>query len=362
MLLSTHYAILLKYSSKQISTSTPKKAQTSPLPSFTLRNSVLQNSHLQTNSRIWIYIIKFAKLKSIDYICTQFIKPTFNQFTKVTIMDLVNRLKLFMDDSDITISQFADACQIPRPTMSQILNGRNKRVSDELIAKIHQTYPQLSVLWLLFGEGDMCGNENIEISEPQNQSSDDISQTQISENQFEADSNILFSTSQNLDSENPDDQNRTEFGQIFGQNNETASANNTNFNFSNHSTIDFDPEPNLFQASENVDFNALGTRPTEQPDNYTGATPSSSINVTNSRPELQPNTTPSNGSHSATQTASVLAAVQSAIQQTSNAPTSNGMQTPNTNNTTSPIATGKQITTIVVFYSDNSFQSFSPTV
>jgi hypothetical protein len=204
------------------------------------------------------------------------------------------------------------------------------------------------VLWLLFGEGDMCGNENIEISEPQNQ--------------FETGSNILFSPNQNLDSENQDAQNHTEFGQIFGQNSETASADNTNFNFPDHSTIDFDPEPNLFQTSENVDFNTLGTHPTEQPDNYTGATPSSSINVTNSRSELQPNATPSNGSHSATQTASVLAAVQSAIQQTSNATPTNGKQTPNTNNTTSPIATGKQITTIVVFYSDNSFQSFSPTV
>jgi hypothetical protein len=246
--------------------------------------------------------------------------------------------------------------------MSQILNGRNKRVSDELIAKIHQTYPQLSVLWLLFGEGDMCGNENIEISEPKNQSSNNVLQTQTPKNQLETDSNILFSPNQNLDSENQDAQNRTEFGQIFGQNSETASVDNTNFNFPDHSTIDFDPEPNLFQTSGNVDFNTLGTHPTEQPDNYTGAAPSSSINVTNSRSELQPNATPSNGSHSATQTASFLAAVQSAIQQTSNATPTNDKQTPNTNNTTSPIATGKQITTIVVFYSDNSFQSFSPTV
>ena len=83
-------------------------------------------------------------------------------------MDFVNRLKLFMENGDISISQFADTCRIPRPTMSQILNGRNKKVSDELIAKIHAAYPELSVLWLMFGEGTMLMQSNTQISEPQN--------------------------------------------------------------------------------------------------------------------------------------------------------------------------------------------------
>ena len=52
-------------------------------------------------------------------------------------------------------SQFADTCDIPRPTVSQLLNGRNKKVSDEIISKIHAAYPSLSVMWLLFGEEPM---------------------------------------------------------------------------------------------------------------------------------------------------------------------------------------------------------------
>ena len=68
-------------------------------------------------------------------------------------MDLVNRLKFFLEKNNIAISQFADTCGIPRPTLSQILNGRNKKISDELISKIHAAYPALSVLWLMFGEG-----------------------------------------------------------------------------------------------------------------------------------------------------------------------------------------------------------------
>lgn len=70
-------------------------------------------------------------------------------------MDIVQRLKAFMNASQITSMQFADACGIPRPSLSQILNGRNKKISDEVIAKIHDAYPSLSVMWLLFGEGNM---------------------------------------------------------------------------------------------------------------------------------------------------------------------------------------------------------------
>lgn len=55
----------------------------------------------------------------------------------------------------IPVTQFADACRIPRPTFSQLLSGRNKKVSDEIVKKIHEGYPDLSVMWLLFGEGRM---------------------------------------------------------------------------------------------------------------------------------------------------------------------------------------------------------------
>jgi len=82
-------------------------------------------------------------------------------------MDIVSRLKEFITSQSIAITQFADNCNIARPTLSQLLNGRNKKVSDELITKIHEAYPQLSVLWLMFGEGTMLHNENIKTSEPQ---------------------------------------------------------------------------------------------------------------------------------------------------------------------------------------------------
>ncbi|MDE6814230.1 MAG: hypothetical protein K2J28_10505, partial [Duncaniella sp.] len=60
-----------------------------------------------------------------------------------------------------------DECAIPRPTGSQLLAGRNKKVSDEIIGKIHGAYPELNIVWLMFGEGNMLTNANIETSEPQ---------------------------------------------------------------------------------------------------------------------------------------------------------------------------------------------------
>ncbi len=67
----------------------------------------------------------------------------------------------------IPVTQFADTCLIPRPTFSQILSGRNKKISDEVISKIHAGYPRLSMIWLLFGEGVMLLDENIKTSGPQ---------------------------------------------------------------------------------------------------------------------------------------------------------------------------------------------------
>ncbi len=98
-------------------------------------------------------------------------------------MDIVSRIKIFMNYLNIANSQFADSCRIPRPTISQILNGRNKKISDEIISKIHETYPSLSVLWLMFGEGEMLIDSNIKTSEPQNSSTIDFNSIETSESE-----------------------------------------------------------------------------------------------------------------------------------------------------------------------------------
>lgn len=111
-------------------------------------------------------------------------------------MDIVTRLKEFINYLSIPVTQFADNCSIPRPTLSQLLNGRNKKVSDELIGKIHDAYPNLSVLWLMFGEGDMLHDSNIETSRPKNDVDPVNSSTQAAvkeENKTSIEFNNLFS-------------------------------------------------------------------------------------------------------------------------------------------------------------------------
>ncbi len=83
-------------------------------------------------------------------------------------MDIVDRLNLFLNQTRISKSKFADRCGIPRPTVSQILSGRNKKISDDIISKIHTMYPRLSILWLMFGEGAMLFGEEGEMPNRKN--------------------------------------------------------------------------------------------------------------------------------------------------------------------------------------------------
>ena len=71
------------------------------------------------------------------------------------------RLKLLIEKLGISNSQFADECNISRPTLSQLVTGRNKKVSDVIIGQIHAAYPNLSVLWLLFGEGNIWVDQSL---------------------------------------------------------------------------------------------------------------------------------------------------------------------------------------------------------
>lgn len=64
-----------------------------------------------------------------------------------------------MDYLGLNNSQFADKCNVPRPSFSQIITGRNKKVSDILLTQIHNAFPKLNLMWLLFGDGSMLVDE-----------------------------------------------------------------------------------------------------------------------------------------------------------------------------------------------------------
>jgi len=70
-------------------------------------------------------------------------------------MDIVDRLKTYMGYLSMSSSQFADSANITRPTLSQIITGRNKKISNEVFSKIHKSHPDLNMMWLMFGDGSM---------------------------------------------------------------------------------------------------------------------------------------------------------------------------------------------------------------
>lgn len=149
-------------------------------------------------------------------------------------MDIISRIKRYMEHCHLSSSQFADAAGIPRPTLSQLLNGRNKsnegakKISSDIVKKLHDAFPSLNVMWLLFGDGDMETAENIKISEPQNASETRSYAPELSENQ-EIQRQILF------DEELPDFEAENKFGsnQPFSQ----QRNDNNNFNLADDPSI-----------------------------------------------------------------------------------------------------------------------------
>ncbi|WP_071843703.1 helix-turn-helix domain-containing protein [Hymenobacter sp. DG25A] len=67
---------------------------------------------------------------------------------------MVERIRTLLATRQLTPTQFADAIGVGRPIISHILSGRNKP-SLEVVQKILTAFPDLSVSWLLSGQGEM---------------------------------------------------------------------------------------------------------------------------------------------------------------------------------------------------------------
>lgn len=65
-----------------------------------------------------------------------------------------NRIALILKAKNISPTVLADDLGVQRSGISHILNGRNKP-SLEFIQKLIKLYPDISIQWILFGEGPM---------------------------------------------------------------------------------------------------------------------------------------------------------------------------------------------------------------
>lgn len=220
-------------------------------------------------------------------------------------MDLLTRLNDFMQKQRMSSSQFADAIGIPRPSMSQILNGRNKKISNEFIEKLHQAFPALDMMWLLFGEVTPSLNATL---------SDNNRKSEPS----------LFDTADTDDTADIDAADDVEDNQF--------NPEHITYNDSDKNAVD-----NTTNATEDIkDDNSQNETPTptkssidNKPDSSTATDIADDNDKTLSKNTQESST--NNNSHSDGMPSSVI-----------------------------KIVSKRSIDTIIVFYDDNTFQRFKP--
>ncbi len=64
-----------------------------------------------------------------------------------------------MEEKGLSPTQFADGVEVPRAVVSHILSGRNKPSLD-VILKILSAHRDVSMNWLLLGDGQMYASES----------------------------------------------------------------------------------------------------------------------------------------------------------------------------------------------------------
>lgn len=77
-------------------------------------------------------------------------------------MSLNERISKVIEYSNLTSSEFADAIDVQRSSISHITSGRNKP-SLEFIIKIKSSFPEILWDWLVTGEGEMLKSDLPEI-------------------------------------------------------------------------------------------------------------------------------------------------------------------------------------------------------
>lgn len=70
------------------------------------------------------------------------------------------RIRQIMEQQKLNAGAFAESIGVAQATISQILRGRNMPSTDVLL-RLHQRYPNISLDWLLTGKGDLEDNNEI---------------------------------------------------------------------------------------------------------------------------------------------------------------------------------------------------------
>ncbi len=93
-----------------------------------------------------VKIVNYSKNNSCLLILNSYICLTMLQQE-----EFINRLKILLEQKQLSSSSFADTIAVPRSSISHLLSGRNKP-SLEFVMKIVHSYPDVDINWLLFGK------------------------------------------------------------------------------------------------------------------------------------------------------------------------------------------------------------------
>lgn len=75
-----------------------------------------------------------------------------------------DRIKKIQEYSGLSLGVFASRTGIKSASLSHILNGRNNPSLD-VVMKIHETFPEISWEWMLYGTGSMFKEGNSDVAE-----------------------------------------------------------------------------------------------------------------------------------------------------------------------------------------------------
>ena len=74
------------------------------------------------------------------------------------VMSIKDRFKMVMDREKLTAVAVAESIGVAQATISHILGPRNKYPSTEVILRLHKSYNDINLEWLLTGKGNMSND------------------------------------------------------------------------------------------------------------------------------------------------------------------------------------------------------------
>lgn len=82
----------------------------------------------------------------------------------LVLIKMKDRIYQLMKQQGMSQKQFANELCVGEATLSSIFTGRT-RPTNNMVAAIHERFPEVSISWLMFGEGDMYAGETIKVKE-----------------------------------------------------------------------------------------------------------------------------------------------------------------------------------------------------